>query len=166
MSTDVLEFLGTIEIATAPGIVPCEKFVQGQTIDKVKIRSVGVDFEKKFISGKPKTEGIPELVRLRVHKVTEAAYEWTVRDALGTPFAITIDHYWWLARNMALINENFKTRGEFTSYMIDDAGIPWIVDTIWPHFGSGGLMSSTKRIMAPHAKYAEVFTGETILITR
>lgn len=157
MSQQVLKFLRTYEVEPAEGIVPRTKFIQGKVIDGVKIRYVSHQFIESFGPQYGPTQGITEPVTLRVHEVTEAAFEWVVREELGADVALTIDHYWWLAKNV---------HRDFTCYLADRAGMVWMVNTCWPSYGSGGLMASIRETMKPHAKHAVVSSGDTIIISR
>ncbi len=169
MSHSVLAHVGTIEIGPSPGIVPSKKFVNGETIDGIKMRSISDELVAKFgpVNPQERTPGISDLTQLRLHRTTEAAFDWSVRDELGPdPYTITLDHYWGLVRGIASINQAFNIQSTFTTYMADAKGVPWIVRTTWPHFGSGGLMTDVKQVMQPHAKYAVVLEGGLYIISR
>jgi hypothetical protein len=142
MDSSLFELVGNVEFSDADGIIPAEKFINGQTIDGVKIRNIDRGFMDLFVNAAGKTAGIVSAPPMRALRLTADETNREVFRQLGGKIEMSVDQFWALALPKSanrVSSPGFVAR-DFTAFMRDPAGVLRQVSAYWPTFGSGGLM--------------------------
>jgi hypothetical protein len=118
-----LEFVQTVSFPEVPEFVSEDKFREGETVDGVKIKSVGKNFKANFL--KKVEKNIPAL-DLREHRVLVKSRDAEVIAKLGGEQQVTtyLAHLW----------ESLKSadhRQWLLRYICDEQGALWRISGYW-----------------------------------
>lgn len=101
-----------IEVAGAASFIAKEKFVEGETVDGVKIAQLGKGF-KQYLQEREEKNVLP--AKIRVWEPEWWAFNANILAALGPEAEIALVHYWELLKKHAAKHHAARSRSLLTN---------------------------------------------------